>query len=95
MAINKDTVSYVANLARLRLTPEEQRLFASQLNNILSYMEELNNLDTRKVRPMSHAVSMGNVFREDDVKDSLSSDDALQCAPEKEPPFFKVPKIIE
>jgi len=95
MGIDKDTVKYVANLARLSLTPKEQALFANQLNDILSYMEKLNKLDTGKTRPMSHAVSMGNVFREDVVRDSLPNNGALQSAPEKEPPFFKVPKIIE
>ena len=95
MSINKDTIRYVANLARLRLTPEEEQLFAKQLNDILEYMDKLNKLDTKGVEPMSHALSLGNVFRDDKIKDSLSIDETLKNAPEKERNFFKVPKIIE
>jgi aspartyl-tRNA(Asn)/glutamyl-tRNA(Gln) amidotransferase subunit C len=85
----------VANLARIELTPEEEKLFEKQLNDILKYIEKLSSLDTKGVEPMSHAIAMGNVFRQDSVKPSLSSDEALKNAPSKEKNFFKVPKIIE
>jgi len=94
MSIKKDTIRYVADLARLDLTPEEEELFASQLNDILVYMEKLNKLKTDSMEPMSHAVSMGNVFREDDLRDSLTSSEALRNAPSEKENFFKVPKVI-
>lgn len=93
MGIKKDTISYVANLARIKLTPEEEELFTRQLNDILMYMEKLKQLNTGGIEPMSHAVTLGNVFRDDKIKDSLPRDKALKNAPEKENGFFRVPKI--
>lgn len=95
MVIKKDAVRYVANLARIGLAPDEEELFARQLNDILVYMEKLNKLNTRDAEPMSHAVFLGNVFRDDKVKKSLPKDEVLKNAPGKEKDFFKVPKIIE
>ena len=95
MTIKNDAIKYVADLARIGLNRQEEELFTKQLNHILAYMEQLNKLDTKDIEPMSHAVSMGNILREDIVKNSLSNDDALKNAPEKEEGFFKVPKIIE
>ena len=93
--IKKDTIKYVADLARLSLNPEEEELFAGQLKDILNYVEKLNKLDTKDVEAMSHAVSLGNVFRNDIVKDSIDNEEVLRNAPKKEGRFFKVPKIIE
>jgi len=95
MAIKKDTIDHVGKLARIKLTPEEKELFAKQLNDILSYVEKINSLDVEKIKPMSHAVSIGNVLRKDQAKDSLSNEEALQNAPDKKENFFKVPKVIE
>ena len=95
MTIKKDAIRYVADLARIGLSQQEEELFAEQLNHILAYMEQLDQLDTKDVEPMSHAVSMGNMLREDTPRSGLSNDDALENAPEKEEGFFKVPTIIE
>ena len=95
MAIKKDTIKYVANLARIGLDRQEEELFARQLNDILAYMQQLNKVDTENIEPMSHAVSISNVLREDTLKDSLLNNDALKNAPQKKEGFFKVPKIIE
>ncbi|NQT94973.1 MAG: Asp-tRNA(Asn)/Glu-tRNA(Gln) amidotransferase subunit GatC [Candidatus Omnitrophica bacterium] len=95
MSIKKDTIRYVANLARIELNSDEEKLFAKQLNDILAYMDKINKLDTGSIEPMSHAVSIGNVFREDSVKESLSNEEALKNSPDKKDKFFKVPKVIE
>ncbi len=95
MAIKEDAIRYVADLARIGLTSQEEELFARQLNNILTYMEQLNKLDTKNTEPMSRAGSVGNMLRDDIVKSSLSNGDALKNATEKEEGFFRVPKIIE
>ena len=95
MDIKKDTIRYVADLARIGLDPGEEELFAKQLNDILHYMDKLNKLDTKGVEPMSHAASMGNVFRKDKIERSLSSEQALKNSPDKKDSFFKVPRIIE
>ena len=95
MTIEKDTVKYVARLARISLASEEEALFTRQLRDILIYVEKLKALNTENVEPMSHARSTGNVFREDKIRESLPVAKALENAPEKKEGFFKVPKVIE
>ena len=95
MKITAKEVSYVADLARLELSPEEVELFTGDMNRILDYMDQLNELDTAGVGPTSHVLSLKNVFREDVVVDSLSVDEVLANAPRREKGHFVVPKIIE
>ena len=95
MSIKKDTIKYVADLARLSLTEAEEELYAKQLNDILGYMDKLNSLDTKNIDPMSHAASLGNVLREDKIRKSVSNKEALENAPEEKDGSFKVPKVIE
>ncbi|MCD5397907.1 Asp-tRNA(Asn)/Glu-tRNA(Gln) amidotransferase subunit GatC [candidate division NPL-UPA2 bacterium] len=95
MKISKKEVEHVAKLARLRLTDEEKNKFGKQLSRILEYVEKLNELDTEKVEPTSHVVSLPNVLREDEVKPSLPVEDVLSNAPDKKGNYFKVPRIIE
>ena len=95
MVIKKDTIKYVADLARLSLTRAEEELYAQQLNDILGYMDKLNSLDTKDIDPMSHAGSLGNVLRKDSIRESVSNKEALENAPEEKDGSFKVPKVIE
>jgi aspartyl-tRNA(Asn)/glutamyl-tRNA(Gln) amidotransferase subunit C len=95
MKIKKETIKYVADLARMDLHPDEEILFATQLNDILTYMDKINELNTENIKPMSHAVFVDNVFREDIPKQMLSKEQALRNAPDKKGNFFRVPKIIE
>ncbi len=95
MKITKEEVEYVAHLARLDFTEAEKVKFTSQLNDILMYMEKLNQADTSGVEPMSHAIALQNAFRDDVVRDSLDQHLALSNAPEARGPFFRVPKVIE
>jgi len=88
-------VEHIARLARLRLTAEEKAKFGTQLNSILSYVEKLDELDTRGVEPTSHVLALSNVMREDRVKASLSKDEALMNVPDRDGNFYRVPKIIE
>ncbi|MBU4310838.1 Asp-tRNA(Asn)/Glu-tRNA(Gln) amidotransferase subunit GatC, partial [bacterium] len=69
--------------------------FAKQLDQILKYVDKLNELDTEKVKPTSHVLPLKNVFREDKVGKSLKVEKALESAPEKARGFFKVPKVID
>ena len=71
------------------------RLFTGDMNRILDYMDQLNELDTGGVEPTSHVLSLKNVFREDVVIDSLPVDEVLANAPRREKGHFVVPKIIE
>lgn len=88
-------VKYVAHLARISLTPEEEAKFGAQLKNILGYIEKLNQLDVSHIEPTAHAVPLVNVFRKDEVRPSLSNEDALRNAPSKSNGLFVVPKIVE
>lgn len=88
-------VKYVANLARISLSPEEEEKIGAQLNGILGYIEKLKELDVANVEPTAHAVPLINVFREDKLRPSISNEDALRNAPAKANGLFVVPKIVE
>ncbi len=88
-------VEYIAKLARLSVSEEEKKLFEPQLNSILSYVEKLNELDTKNIEPTSHVVTLSNVMRDDVPKPSISREEALMNAPDRTDRFYRVPKIIE
>jgi aspartyl-tRNA(Asn)/glutamyl-tRNA(Gln) amidotransferase subunit C len=88
-------VKYVAHLARLHLTPDEEKKLGAQLSGILGYIEKLKELDVTNVEPTAHAVPLVNVTRPDEVRPSLPHDDALRNAPAKANGLFMVPKIVE
>lgn len=95
MAVSKKDVEYIANLARLEFSNSEIENFTDQLNQILQYVDKLNELDTDNVEPLSHPVENVNVFRDDILKPTVSRMEALKNAPEANDEFFKVPKIIK
>ena len=88
-------VKYVANLARISLTPEEEQKLSAQLGNILGYIEKLKEADVTGVEPTAHAFPLVNVTRADEVRPSISNEDALRNAPAKAGGLFMVPKIVE
>jgi len=94
MALTRDEVLHVANLARLSLLPEEIELFTRQLNDILAYVEKLQELDTTGVPPLAHVIPVFNVLREDEVTSGLSREVALENAPAREEGAFVVPRVI-
>jgi len=91
----KMDIEKVARLARLELSEEEKETFGNQMEQILTYMEQLNRLDTSGVEPTSHAIPIDNVFRDDEVKPSFPHEEVLAIAPDEEEGHFKVPRIIE
>ena len=93
--ITRREVDHVARLARLELTEDEKETMTRQLDRILGYVDKLNELDTSQVEPTSHVIPMVNVLRGDEVRPSLSPDDALSNAPDRDGAFFRVPRIIE
>ncbi len=95
MRITKDTVKYVANLARVELTEKEIGHFTGQLDRILEYVHKLKKLDTSNLEPTSHVLDMKNVYREDEVKASLPVSDVVKNTVAKQDNLFKVKKIIE
>ncbi len=88
-------IKYVAHLARIALTPEEETRLGAQLGNILGYIEKLNQLDVSNVEPTAHAFPLVNVARADEIKPSLPGEEALANAPAKANGLFLVPKIVE
>jgi aspartyl-tRNA(Asn)/glutamyl-tRNA(Gln) amidotransferase subunit C len=94
MAITIQDVEHIAKLAKLEFTDAEKEKFTHQMNQILEYMEKLNSLDTSAVEPLSHVIKLSNVFRTDEVKPGVLTEDALKNAPAKNEQFFKVPKVI-
>ena len=95
MAIDKDTVKYVAHLARIDLQDKELEKFSRQLHDILDFIDKLTKLDTKDTEPTSHILPINNVLREDEPHPGLSSEKALMNAPQKKGNFFVVPKVIE
>jgi len=94
MKISAEEVRHVADLARLDMPEDRLELFTSQMNNILVYMDKLNELDTTGVQPTTHVVDMQNAFREDEVRESLDMDKALANAPQQDRDSFVVPRVI-
>ncbi|VGO20115.1 Asp-tRNA(Asn)/Glu-tRNA(Gln) amidotransferase subunit GatC [Pontiella sulfatireligans] len=88
-------VGYVAHLARIDLTSEETALFQGQLNQVLQYVEQLNELDVEGVEPMAHAIPVYNVLRKDELGLSLDHADVVANAPSSSDGHIRVPKIID
>jgi len=95
MAAAEIDVQYVAHLARIALSPEEQHKLGSQLGNILGYIEKLKEVDVAGVEPTAHAFPLVNVTRPDAVRPSLANEEALRNAPATANGLFIVPKIVE
>ena len=93
--ISEAQVEHVAQLARLALSTEEKRRFTEQLNAILSYMDQLNEVPTEGVEPTAHVHELVTVLRDDAVRQTLRVDEALANAPETAQHFFVVPRIVE
>ena len=95
MKISEDDVCYVAKLARLTLDDNRIHEMSETLSGILTYIDKLNEVDTRTIPPTSSVVNGDPLFREDHVEESLLQDEALQNAPDRVGAFYRVPKIIE
>jgi len=93
--ISEQEVRRIAHLARLLLSDEEAARFGGQLGSILHYMARLNELDTAGVEPMAHPLPLHNVFREDLPGRPLDVEQVLANAPDRQTPFFKVPKVLD
>jgi len=94
MKLSRQEVEHVAELARLRLEPEQVDRLTGQLNQILGYMDKLNQLDTGEVPSTNHALELTGAWREDEVRPSLDREKGLANAPESDGQSFVVPRII-
>ncbi|HIS36235.1 TPA: Asp-tRNA(Asn)/Glu-tRNA(Gln) amidotransferase subunit GatC [Candidatus Scatousia excrementigallinarum] len=93
MMITIKDVEHVAKLARLELTEEEKELYTKQLGDVLKYVDQMNEVDTSNVKPMTQVIDFVNVMREDKVVYEHTKEELMANAPEEENGFFKVPKI--
>ncbi|MGG1678971.1 Asp-tRNA(Asn)/Glu-tRNA(Gln) amidotransferase subunit GatC [Neobacillus sp. NRS-1170] len=92
--ISTDQVKHVANLARLAVSEEEVEKFTKQLDAIITFAEQLNELDTENVEPTYHVLDLKNVLREDISKQGLPREEVLKNAPEHQAGQIKVPSIL-
>lgn len=95
MSLSLKDVQHVANLARLRLSPEEEQLYQKQLSAILDAVDQLKAVDTSGVEATSHANVVESPLRPDEPRPSLPVEKGLQNAPSRSGTSFAVPKIIE
>jgi aspartyl-tRNA(Asn)/glutamyl-tRNA(Gln) amidotransferase subunit C len=91
--ITTELVEHVAKLARLKLSEQEKATYTEQMAKIIEYFDELASIDTAGVEPMSHALPVLNVMREDEIVAPPGHEVMLKTAPDKEDSFFRVPKI--
>lgn len=95
MALSREQVLHIAELARLKLTDKETDLFVEQLSAILDYAQQLNDLDTDAIPPTAQVLSLRNVMREDEPQPCLTPDEALANAPARQDDYFQVRAILE
>ena len=95
MEITDKLVAYVAELAHLKLDGEQRAQAAADLARMIGYVDKLSELDTEGVEPMSHAFPVTNVFREDEVRESMDRELVLANAPAAKDGCFLVPKTVE
>lgn len=95
MKVDKETVDKIAHLARLEFEDTAKDDIVNDMNNMLAFVEKLNEVDTSDVEPLIYMSDEVNVLRKDEVKQVITQDQGLKNAPEKDSDYFKVPKIIE
>jgi aspartyl-tRNA(Asn)/glutamyl-tRNA(Gln) amidotransferase subunit C len=95
MSVDRNTVKQIAKLARIRVPEDQLDHLAGELNNILGWIEQLNELDTDGVEPMTSVVEMVPALREDVVSDGGITEKVVANAPEAAGSFFAVPKVVE
>ena len=95
MSVSKKDVAYVADLAKLNLSDSETEQLVKDMNNIMKYMDQLNQVDTSNVEPLEHVTELTARFRKDEALPSLDHELALKNAPDADTDYFRVPKVIE
>ena len=93
--VNHDEILKIASLAKLHLSDEEVSLYTDQINEILEYMNQLDELDTEDIEPLSHVLDQINMTRKDEQTPSLTREEALKNAPKSDDDYFIVPNVID
>ena len=95
MKVDHEALQKIAHLARLEISPEEEIDLLNSLNGVLTWMEQLNEVDTTGVAPLTHMSDETNVLRDDVAGNHLPREQALVNAPQHDDQFFEVPKVLE
>ena len=95
MKIDNETVDKIAHLARLEVNDESKEQIIKDMNNMLGFIEKLNELDTNGIEPLIYMSDEVNVLREDEVKQEITQHEALKNAPKHDSDYIKVPKVID
>ena len=95
MKVTEQDIKTVASLSRLKIDATESAEVVEQLDKFLTYVENLQSIDTENIEPTTYALPMQNVFRADEVKPSLDRELAISNAPLAEDGYFKVPRVLE
>lgn len=95
MEINNETVDKLAYLARLEFSDNDKVEIKKDLSRIISWIDKLNELDTENVEPLIYMSNEVNVLRKDEVKHTLTHEEALLNAPKKDSDYFRVPKVLD
>ena len=94
MSIGRKEVEHIASLARLALTEDEKKVYEKELRDVITFMDKLEELDTKDIDPAIHILDINNVFRKDEIQESLPIEDVLKNAPDSEENYFIVPSIL-
>jgi aspartyl-tRNA(Asn)/glutamyl-tRNA(Gln) amidotransferase subunit C len=94
MRISEETVSKIAELAKLEFNPEQKTKIRNDLDRIIGFVEKLNELDTSTAEPLIFMSDETNVLREDEVTQEVTKEEALRNAPKKDSDYFKAPKVL-
>jgi len=95
MKIDLELVDHIARLSRIELSPEERELFSRQLSRIVEYVDKLSEVDVTDARPIANGLDLANIYRKDELAESLPRTEALANAPNRDEAFFRVPRVIE
>jgi aspartyl-tRNA(Asn)/glutamyl-tRNA(Gln) amidotransferase subunit C len=93
--IDKETIKHIAYLSRLEVKENEMDAISNKIGDILSYVDQLQSVNTENIGITYNTINLTNALRDDEIRDSLDREKALQNAPEKEMGCFKVPKVLE
>ena len=95
MSVTKHDVYYIANLARLQLSEPEAEGLVEDMNKILDYMADLEEVDTSNIEPLDHVTELEYRFRKDEAHEPVDHKDALKNAPDADSDYFRVPRVID
>ncbi len=95
MKVDKNTLEGLAHLSRLEIKEEKQEQMVSNLNQVIEWVGKLDELDTKDVKPLTHMSEEIDVYRQDEVKVTLTHNQALVNAPKKDSNYFRVPKVVD